>query len=135
MPRKPHHQVLIFKRSVWLSIAWDNDADTQSWRVYARPRVRGRGGLHGGQRPWWIGLTPKGELGQLPNAKVPLHSMAYAYTEWTFDEPKRANGTDLWVPTGDPDMWAVYYSWHNWDSCLLSSDEEWVYCYNVEWVA
>ena len=131
MPRKPFHKVLIYRRSVWLSVAWDHEADTQMWKVYARHRNHRRR-----QRPWWSGLTPKGELGPLPNANVPPPLlMAYAYTEWTFDTPKRANGTDLWVPTEDPDMWAVNYSRRDWDSCLLSSDEEWVYCYNVEWVA
>ena len=129
MPGKPHHKILVYRQSVWLS-AWDLSTGTPTWMVYPRPRVRrGRG-----QRPWWSGLRrPKSVQIPSPQVRPPL-LIAYAYTEWTSDTPKRPNGTDLWVPTADPDTWAVYYSRHNWDSCLLSSDDEWVYCYDVEWV-
>ena len=131
MPRKPHHEVLIFSRSVWLNTGWDKDADTQQWRVYARPRHCGRGGL----RPWWSGLTPKSDIGPIPNVNLPTPCLrAYVYTEWSWDVPPRPNGTDLWVETADPNMWAVRYTQHNWDSCLMAEDEEWHFLYRVEWL-
>ena len=60
--------------------------------------------------------------------------MAYAYTEWSWDTPQRPNGTDLWVPTVYPNVWAVWYSKHNWDSCLMSEEATWEYHYDVQWV-
>ena len=130
MPKRPHHEVLIFRRTVWLSTGWDRDADTQQWRVYKRRRRCGQGG----QGPWWSGLIPKHTIGPMPNGNCPTPRLrAYAYTEWSFDDPPSPDGTDLWVETADPNVWAIWYTQRNWDSCLMSGDEEWSYLYNMEW--
>ena len=44
MPNKPHHEVLVFKKTVWLSVLFDMERDTQRWRVYKRTWSRGTSG-------------------------------------------------------------------------------------------
>ena len=58
MPRKPHHEVLVFKKTVWLSIYFDMVRGTQCWRTYKRNNV----GTRGGWDLWWLGLVPKGYI-------------------------------------------------------------------------
>ena len=120
MPYKAHHEVLVFKKTVWLSVGFDVEQDTQRWRVYKRQaykRCRG----------WWWGLVPEGYiLGDLKNGDLPKPILkAYAFTEWTWDTPKRPNGTDLWVENGD--KFEIWYSPLNWEEVLDTGKHDWEY--------
>ena len=51
---------------------------------------------------WRSGLVPK-TIKDMKNRDLPKPSLkAYACTEWTFDTPKRPNGTDLWATYNPP---------------------------------
>ena len=98
MPGKQYHEVLVLRKTVWLSLSFDDAQGRQQWRIYQRPR-RSKGGHVG---PWWAGLIPKpGWPYDSQNAGLPIPLLrAYAFTEWSWDTPPRPNGTDLWVPNG-----------------------------------
>ena len=112
MPDKPHHEVLVFMKTVWLSLSFDAQGDRQRWRIYRRRYRKGKG-------EWWMGLIRKG----------------YAFTEWTRDTPKRPDGTDLWVqdvpPNKPPNKFEIWYSCHNWDWVFDSND--WWYVGEGSW--
>ena len=125
MPGKPHHQVLVFKKTVWLSVHFDTEHDTQKWLVYKRPKGQVRNGAIG---QWWLGLTPKGHIpGNLKNAHVPEPLLtAYAFTEWSLgDTPQRPDGTDLWVEHNPPNHFEIWYSPLNWDRVLVTEEHDW----------
>ena len=50
---------------------------------------------------------------------------AYAFTEWTWDTPKRPNGADLWVQP--PNKWEIWYSPLNWDKVFETGWGDWEY--------
>ena len=128
MPSKHHrHEVLVLKRTVWLSVAVDGPQDHQRWRVYRRS---GRKGV------WWSGLAPKGfmdlENGDLPE---PILKKAYAYTEWTDDIPELPNGTALWVEYFPPKMFEIWYSPLIWDHVVETGSSEWAHVGFGSWGA
>ena len=115
---KAHHEVLVFQNTVWLSIWFEAVRCTQRWRVYKRP---GKG------HPWWLGLVPKGIVEHMLDMDLPKPVLrAYAFTEWSWDQPKRPNGTDLWVQGNAPNQFEIWYSPLNWEDCLSSSAQDWV---------
>ena len=121
MPNKAHHEVLVFKKTVWLSVHYDMEQGTQRWRVYKRCR---------GTSQWWLGLVPKGFIpGELANENLPKPILkAYAFTEWTlWDTPKRPNGTDLWVEYNLPNEFEKWYSPLNWYEVLDTGKHDWEY--------
>ena len=122
MPNKAHHEVLVFKKMVWLSVHFDMEWDTQHWRVYKRCRCTGE---------WWLGLVPKGYiLGELKNGDLPKPILkAYAFVEWTlWDTPKHPNGTDLWVEYNPPNKFEIWYSPLNWYEVLEDTGKhDWEY--------
>ena len=125
---KPHHEVLVFKKTVWLSTHFDLDRGTQRWRVYRRPVQRGLRSRC--LRPWWSGLTPKPKIPQdVRNEALPTPLLrAYAFTEWSWDTPQLPNGTDLWVEDTDaPNRFEIWYSELNWQDCLSVGEQGWEY--------
>ena len=52
---------------------------------------------------------------------------AYAFTEWTFDTPKRPNGTDLWVECNPPNNFEIWYSPLDWRDFLGTGNHDWEY--------
>ena len=122
MPRKIHHEVLVFRKTVWLSTFFDTERDTQRWRIYRRPkRTWGTGN-------WYEGLHLLRDLhGHLKNDLVPQPMLrAYAFTEWSWDDPQQPNGTDLWVETSSPNEYVIWYSPNNWADFLQTAREDWV---------
>ena len=59
---------------------------------------------------------------------------AYAFTEWSFDTPKRPNGTDLWVPSGTH-QFTIWYSQLNWQDVLSVAEPNWRYEGEGQWMA
>ena len=120
MPRKPHFEVLVFRKSVWLSIYYSQERGMQLWRIYKHPR--------GAQRSlgrWWLNLMPTDLPMAMRNTDLPTPILrAYAYTEWTWGEP---DGTDLWVPSGAPNEYLIWHSPVNWPNFLGPGQQEWVY--------
>ena len=118
MPRKPFHDVLIFKKTAWLSTYFDTPGGKKHWRTYWRPKGKGE---------WWMGLLPKGYVTHMKDVDLPQPILkAYAFTEWTWDTPKRPNGADLWVQDTAPNAWQIWYSAQNWDT-VLESTTSWSY--------
>ena len=75
MPKKQHHELLVFKKTVWFSWRFDMEQDSQYWRIYWRSTCPGA--------PWWVGLVHKGYV-DMKNKDVPEPILrAYAFTEWT----------------------------------------------------
>ena len=138
MPGKAHHEVLVFRKTVWLSLSFDETQGSQRWRIYRRPR-RSRGGRVG---HWWAGLIPTRTTPyDRQNAGLPRPLVrAYAFTEWSWDTPKRPNGTDLWVPDWDapnaPHQFTIWYSQLNWQDFLGAGEQEqgWVYMGEDQWM-
>ena len=132
MPGKQHHEVLVFRKTVWLSLSFDETGGSQQWRIYWRPR-RSKGGHVG---TWWAGLIPKpGPPYERQNAGLPIPRLrADAFTEWSFDTPKRPNGTDLWVPNGTHQS-SIWYSWLNWQDVLIAAELNWRYIGEGQWMA
>ena len=125
MPGK-QHQVLVFKGTVWLSLSFDMEQDSQHWRVYERLWRNG---------DWWLGLIPKGYM-DMKNKDLPKPILkAYAFTEWTrWETPKRPNGTDLWVEYKLlPNKFDVWYSPRNWFDVLDTEVDEWEYMGDGYW--
>ena len=139
MPGKQHHEVLVFHKTVWLSLSFDETRGSQQWRIYRRTR-RSRGGRVG---PWWAGLIPKRTTPyDRQNAGLPIPLLrAYAFTEWSWDTPQRPNGTDLWVPDYDapnaPHQFTIWYSQLNWQDFLSAGEQEqgWWYMGEQDWMA
>ena len=98
MPGKPHHQILIFRRTVWLSTYFNEEEDIQWWRVYKRPRSGWRTRCPW-WRPWFSTLTPQGDVRTaIRNTDIPRPFLrGYAFTEWSWDVPQRPAGTNLWI--------------------------------------
>ena len=137
MPGKQHHEVLVFRKTVWLSLSFDETGGSQQWRqqwrIYWRPpQEHGRPWA----TPWWAGLIPKpGPPHDYPNAGLPRPLLrAYAFTEWSFDTPKRPNGTDLWVPNGTH-QFSIWYSWLNWQDVFSAVEPNWRYMGEGQWMA
>ena len=126
MPNQPHHEVLVFKKTVWLSVLFDMEQDTQHWRVYKR-RMCHRKGTGAGE--WWVGLVRTVSVLDLKNRDLPKPILkAYAFTEWTlWDTPKRPNGTDLWVEYDSPNQFQIWYSQLNWREVLDTRKDDWEY--------
>ena len=118
MPYKQHHEVLVFKKTVWLSLSFDLPQDSKHWRIYRRWGRKGKG-------EWWWGLVPKGYM-DMKNEDLPKPILkAYAFTEWTWETPQRPNGTDLWVADKTSNKCDIWYSTLNWDKVLVADDDEW----------
>ena len=113
--------MLVFKQTVWLSTGWDDEQGTQSWRIYRRPGK--------GLGPWWSGLIPKGTAPhEMRNTDLPTPVLrAYAYTEWSWDEPQLPDGTDLWVQHNAPNQFEIWYSELNWPDFLNTGEQGWAY--------
>ena len=59
---------------------------------------------------------------------------AYAFTEWTWDPPKRPNGADLWAPVKCADMFEIWYSPINWQKVFEETGEgDWEYSGHPKW--
>ena len=115
MPNKQHHDVLVFKKTVWLSVDFDTERDTQRWRVYKHCRGTGK---------WWLGLVPKGYIpGELINGVIPKPVIkAYAFTEYNGPQ-----GTDLWVEYDPPNEFQIWYSPLLWKEVLDTGKSDWEY--------
>ena len=131
MPGKQHHEVLVFRKTVWLSLSFDETQGRQWWRIYQRRSHRG-----GRVGPGWAGLSPKRTTPHArQNAGLPLPLLrAYAFTEWSWDTPKRPNGTDLWVPSGAHQL-TIWYSQLNWQDVLSASEPNSRYMGEGQWLA
>ena len=70
-----------------------------------------------------------GPLMAMQNMDLPTPILrAYAYTDWTWGEPKLPDGTDLWVPSGAPNEYLIWYSPVTWPNFLeRGSQQEWAY--------
>ena len=127
---KAYHTVLVFKQTVWLSVRFGLEQDTQRWRIYRRPRRRPRRG-HNVKDRWWKGLILRGTMpNDMKNTVLPTPVLtAYAFTEWSWDVPQRPNGTDLWVEDDHfSNQYQIYYSKMNWWNCLdAGGGEGWAY--------
>ena len=121
MLNKPHHEVLVFKKTVWLSVLFDMERGTQCWSVYKRT-------WRSCTREWWLGLVPKCYIpGDLKNENLPKPILkAYAFTEWTLEDTlQRPNGTDLWVEYDPPNKFLIWWSPLNWDDVLETGKHDW----------
>ena len=94
MPSKEHNEVLVFKKTVWISM----EDDTQRWRVYKR-RL-GYKGRHPEWAKWWLGLIPQGYIEGNVDIPQPLLK-GYASIS--------PHGTDLWIQGGG----CGYEMWHS----------------------
>ena len=132
MPGKQYHEVLVFRKTVWLRLSYDDAQGRQQWRSYQRPR-RSKGGHVG---PWWAGLIPKpGWPYDSQNAGLPLPLLrAYAFTEWSWGTPPRPNGADLWAPNGTH-QFTIWYSQRNWRDVLSASTPNWRDMGEGQWLA
>ena len=76
-----------------------------------------------------MGLAPKVYIpGDFKNGDLPKPSLkAYAFTEWTFDTPKRPTGTNLWVECNPPNKFEIWYSPLNWRDFLGTRKHDWEY--------
>ena len=105
MPFKPHY-----------SMHFDEEEDTQCWCIYKR--------TCGGS--WWLGLVPKGYIRNMKKENLPkplLHN--WAFTEWSWDTPKRPHGTDLRVEHTPPNQFEIWYSPLNMQEFLETGMWEW----------
>ena len=118
MPGKQYHEVLVFRKTVWLSLSFD---DAQGRQTVAH----------------LPGLIPKpGWPYDSQNAGLPIPLLrAYAFTEWSFDTPKRPNGTDLWAQTSVPGQFTIWYSQLNWQDVLSADEPNWRYAGEGRWMA
>ena len=93
MPGKPHHQILVYNRTVWEITQFGALTGTQRWFIYHRVERLGS------QSAWWEGLVPNGFLKfDMKNQHLPKPILkAYLFSEWTYDTPQVPNGTTLWV--------------------------------------
>ena len=71
------------------------------------------------------GRSP-GDRGLRANHLKPV-LRAYAFTEWSRDVPQRPNGTNLWVQGNAPNQFEIWYSPLNWEDCLRSCAQDWVF--------
>ena len=106
MPHTPHHEILVFRKTTWLSTAFDVPNNTQQWMIYQHAK-----------RSWWTGRCPKPLCPrefQNNNLPQPAYKV-YAFTEWSWDFPQSPNGTELWVPDLMVDgSYQVWYSPKPW---------------------
>ena len=73
-----------------------------------------------------MGLVPKGYIQNIKNDNLPEPLLkAWAFTEWSWDTPKRPNGTDLWVEHTPPNQFEIWYSPLNMQEFLETGMWEW----------
>ena len=116
------HEILVYPKTVWLSVSkYSWMKRRQLWRLFKRSK----------DHPWWAGhciLT--GEAAR--KATVPAESgvlEAFAWTVWPWDAPHRPNpnGTDLWVPSGVPNEYHIWYTQQSWEEFLAAGQQNWMY--------
>ena len=122
-----HHEVLVFRHTVWLSIWFEAAKCSQRWRVYKRPDKAYCG--HNAPSSWWLGLDPMGTIVEhMLEQDLPKPVLrAYAFTDFSGDVPKRPYGTDLWVQGNAPNQYEIWYSPLSWEHCLSSCAQDWVF--------
>ena len=128
MPGKAYHEVLVWRKVVWLSISFDEESGMQRWRVYRRPHRR-----RGGYGPWWKGLIQRGNVPRwLRNEDLTTPILrAYAFTVWSWDLP---NGTNLWVQdNAAPNQFQIWYSPLHWRDFLNTGEQGWTYM-GIHWL-
>ena len=60
------------------------------------------------------------------NVHLPVPLLrAYAFTEWSWDEPQLPHGTDLWVQGSTPNKFHIWYSPQNWQDFLTVGEQGW----------